>query len=80
LRVVNHEGADRYFSAQLHSVEGVTLQPQSVDTMIAAGGKLEVEIEARFPNTFVTHSLPILADVTWNGKRLGEIAEAIAYR
>jgi glyoxylase-like metal-dependent hydrolase (beta-lactamase superfamily II) len=79
LRVVNHEDAPRRFSAQLRSVEGVRLQPQNVDTVVAAGGKLEVGIEASFPNMFVTHSLPILADVTWNGKRLGEIAEAIAY-
>jgi len=32
-----------------------------------------------FPAVFSTHSLPALADVTWNGRHLGEIAEAIAY-
>jgi len=32
------------------------------------------------PDGFRTHSLPVPADVTWNGRRLGEIAEAVAYR
>jgi hypothetical protein len=79
LRVTNHEDANRRFSAQLRSVEGVKVQPQRIDAVMAAGEHLAIEIEAHFPATFVTHSLPILADVTWEGKRLGEIAEAIAY-
>ncbi|MFN0170883.1 MAG: hypothetical protein ACKV22_31075 [Bryobacteraceae bacterium] len=37
------------------------------------------EIDVRFPARFSTHSVPVLADVTWNGRHLGEIAEAIAY-
>jgi hypothetical protein len=79
LRVVNHEGAEARFQAQLRSVEGVQVQPQRVERVIAAGAQVEIEIEATFPASFVTHSLPILADVTWNARRLGEIAEAIAY-
>jgi hypothetical protein len=67
------------FYAHLRSVEGVQLQPSSVETVIAPDAHLEIEIEATFPDTFVTHSLTILADVTWNDRRLGEIAEAIAF-
>jgi hypothetical protein len=79
LRVTNHEGVARRFSAQLRSVEGVRLLPERVDREIAAGSLVEIGIEAAFPQSFVTHSLPILADVIWGGRRLGEIAEAIAY-
>ena len=45
-----------------------------------AGGQVgEVAVRVRMPQTFATHSLPIVADVTWDGQRLGEVAEAIAY-
>lgn len=83
LRVINHETVEARFSAQLRSVEGVQLQPTHVDALIAPGAQLAFEVTATFPDTFVTHSLPILADVTWAGgdgeRRLGEIAEAVAY-
>ena len=39
----------------------------------------EITVRVRMPQTFSTHSLPIVADVTWDGQRLGEVAEAIAY-
>jgi len=35
--------------------------------------------QSTFPKRFDTHTLPIVADVTWNGQPLGEIAEAVAY-
>ena len=38
-----------------------------------------VAVRVHFPQEFSTHSLPILADVDWDGQRLGEVAEAIAY-
>ena len=46
---------------------------------MAGGEECEVVVRARMPQIFGTHSLPIVADVTWDGRRLGEVAEAIAY-
>ena len=47
--------------------------------MVAGGEVGEVVVRARMPQNFATHSLPLVADVTWDGQRLGEVAEAIAY-
>jgi hypothetical protein len=38
-----------------------------------------VAITAHFPAAFTTHALPIVADVTWDGRALGEMAEVIAH-
>jgi hypothetical protein len=64
---------------RFRSIEGVEVEPAQVELQVGAGEKVVQQIHARFPHSFTTHSLPILADVTWNGKPLGEIAEAIAY-
>ena len=48
--------------------------------LVLAGDQVhEINVRVRMPQTFSTHSLPIVADVTWDGQRLGEVAEAIAY-
>lgn len=79
LLVTNHESGARSCAVRFRSVEGVALSPQEVVLKVAGGAKAQTEVSATFPSTFQSHSLPILADVTWNGRRLGEIAEAVAY-
>ncbi len=79
LRLLNHEDQDAACRIEFRSVDGVGLSPKSAQVDIPAGEQVCQTIEAVFPETFSTHSLPILADVTWNGRPLGEVAEAVAY-
>ena len=79
LRVTNHEERAQTFSAHLRSVAGVQLTPEQFTATVAPGQVAKMEVVAQFPQGFATHSLTIVADVTWGGRRLGEIAEAIAY-
>ena len=55
------------------------LDPPEHADIEPAGGREVIEVHVRFPEIFRTHSLPVLADVEWDGQPLGEIAEAIAY-
>jgi hypothetical protein len=79
LYVKNHSAEQEACSLRFRSVSGVALDRVERAFLVEAGQTQEVEVRARFPAVFVTHSLPVLADVTWGGKRLGEVAEAIAY-
>lgn len=79
LYVKNHSAEQEACSLRFRSVSGVALDSVEREFLLAAGQTQEVEVRARFPEVFVTHSLPVLVDVTWGGKRLGEVAEAIAY-
>ncbi len=77
--MTNHESAPRSCEIALRSVDGVDLDPTQLELRIDAGAKVVTEVRARFPDSVATHSLPLLADVTWDGERLGEVAEAVAY-
>ena len=79
LWVTKHEPVARQCEMEIRSVAGVAVQPDRWDILVQPDAKAVCEIQVRFPDTFATHSLPILADVTWGGEQLGEIAEAIAY-
>ena len=79
LRITNHEAAPRNCALHFRSVAGVQLDPESATVIAAPGQVTTVSVSAHFPTTFTTHALPVLADVTWHGQRLGEIAEAIGY-
>jgi hypothetical protein len=79
IKVTNHEPRESQCAIAFRSLEGVRLSPDAVEFCIPAHGNACRSLTAQFPAIFVTHSLPVLADVTWNGKYLGEIAEAIAY-
>ncbi len=63
----------------LRSVAGVAVETATEELVVAGGQVGEVAVRVRMPQTFATHSLPIVADVTWDGQRLGEVAEATAY-
>ena len=79
LRLLNHENRDVTSRIEFRSVDGVTLSPTNVEVVISAGEQVSQTVEAVFPETFHTHSFSILADVNWNGRSLGELAEAVAY-
>ena len=77
--ITNHQAEAQICQLHFRSLEGVNLWPEKTEITIPANEKSVCQIQAEFPEKFETHSLPIVADVTRNGKRLGEIAEAIAY-
>lgn len=79
LWVTNHDSESGSCDLVFRSVEGVEIQPDRLSLQVQGNGKAVGEIRVRFPRAFTTHSLPVLADVTWNGEGLGEIAEAVAY-
>jgi len=79
LKVHNHEERESTCQAVFRSVEGVSISPHAVDLSVAARSQQEVTLSVTFPTQFTTHSLPIVADITWNGRPLGEIAEAVGY-
>jgi len=77
--IKNHEPQPSSCILRFRSVEGVEIDPVQIELQLDTGEKTVREIHVHFPQSFQTHSLTILADVTWNGNALGEIAEAIAY-
>jgi hypothetical protein len=79
VRITNHEAATRTCRLRFRSVAGVQLDPAELQVDSPPGQVTTVDVTARFPATFTTHSLPIVADVIWDNKRLGEVAEAIGY-
>ncbi len=79
VRITNHEAEPRTCALRFRAVDGVCIEPAAVTIDAAPGQVTSVGLTAHFPTAFTTHSLPIVADVTWGGRVLGEIAEAIAY-
>ncbi|MBM3786837.1 MAG: MBL fold metallo-hydrolase [Acidobacteria bacterium] len=79
VKVTNHEAVPRACRLEFRSVAGVTIAPDCAESDVPAKAVWQCDLEVSFPAVFSTHSLPVLADVTWNGRHLGEIAEAIAY-
>ncbi|MFC1526615.1 MBL fold metallo-hydrolase [Candidatus Latescibacterota bacterium] len=79
LWITNHEAQPRSCQVTFRSLEGMAVAPEQVSLTVAPAAREVVEVQVRFPEVFSTHSLPVLADVVWDGVSLGEIAEAIAY-
>ncbi|MEW5979372.1 MAG: MBL fold metallo-hydrolase [Acidobacteriota bacterium] len=79
VRITNHDRNAKPCLLRFRSVPGVRLDPVRVSLEVAAGGLTRVGLKAAFPKRFTSHSLSILADVSWDNCPLGEIAEAIAY-
>lgn len=77
--ITNHEEETRECALRFRSVDGVQLSPTTIDLQVLGGTDTACQVEATFPEHFTTHALSIVADVTWNGAHLGEIAEAVAY-
>ncbi len=79
LYVKNHAAEEKTCYLRFRSVEGAVLTPQELELVLRGGEVGEVVVAVRFPTAITTHSLPVFADVDWDGRRLGEVAEAIAY-
>ncbi|MEZ4864600.1 MAG: MBL fold metallo-hydrolase [Caldilineaceae bacterium] len=79
VRITNHEPAARPCTLRFRAVAGVRVEPPEVNVTALANQVTTVAVKVYFPHTFTTHSLPVVADVTWGDQRLGEIAEAIGY-
>lgn len=79
VRVRNHEVEMREGSITFDAAEGVRVSPESMDISVEANETKAFKIEAMMPDTRQSHSWTIVADVTWNGKHLGGIAEAVCY-
>lgn len=79
LKIKNHEEQESTCKVTFRSLAGIRVTPPTAQLTIPARAQQEIALDVTFPDQFTTHSLPLLADVTWNGRRLGEIAEAIAY-
>ena len=79
IKITNHESETRTCVLRLRSVAGVQLEPAEITVDAPPVQVTSVVITAQFPETFTTHALPIVADVTWSGRVLGEVAEAIGY-
>ena len=79
IRVRNHESETRRGSVALTTTAGVEVSPEAFDVEVAVGETKAFEIVAKMPEETRSHSWTIVADVTWNGKHLGGIAEAVAY-
>ena len=79
LYVKNHAEEETSCRVRFRSVDGVSVDPPERELVLAAGETKATAVRVHFPREFSTHSLPVLADVDWNGRRLGEVAEAIAY-
>ena len=79
VRVKNVEGERRRCEWCIRATEGVEVTPQQGEIEVEPGDTVAFEVVARFPEQFRSHALTLTADVTWDGRHLGEIAEAIAY-
>jgi hypothetical protein len=76
--VTNHETRESVCAVRFVAPGGTLVSPGQASLVLPARSSAATVVTARFPDTFSTHSLPVVADVTWNGKRLGGIAEAVA--
>jgi hypothetical protein len=79
VKITNHESEPRGCTLHFRSLAGVRLEPEEITVDAPPSQVTTVAVTAHFPATFTTHSLPVVADVTWGGRVLGEIAEAIGY-
>ena len=79
IRIKNHECQRRKCTLQLRVSGGAELEVEKIELEVAAGALARTQVQVRFPDHFTTHSLTLVADVMWNGRSLGEIAEAVAY-
>lgn len=79
IRVRNHEDVRRQGNIRVRATDGVRVSPAVVEMDIAPGETASYPVTATMPEERTAHSWTVLADVTWNGKHLGAIAEAVAY-
>ncbi|MEE2752711.1 MAG: MBL fold metallo-hydrolase [Candidatus Latescibacterota bacterium] len=79
VRVRNHEDEARTGSILFRGPDGVSLSPKSIEIEMRAEQDATFQLIATMPLETRVHSWTVAADVTWNGKHLGEISEGIVY-
>jgi hypothetical protein len=79
IRITNHEDRTSTCSIRFRLPGGSRVEPGQMQLDIRPGEVVSRQVEVSFPSQFESHSLTLLADITWNGRHLGEIAEAIGY-
>ena len=79
VKITNYHDTPSHCALQFRSLDGVTIAPVTTERNIPPRALASVDVTVTVPGSFRTHSLPVVADVTWNGRRLGPIAEAILY-
>lgn len=79
VRIRNHQGEARVCRLAFRSHEGVELSPAEQRLEIPGHSDASCRLTARLPRDKATHAWTVVADVTWDGRHLGEIAEAVVY-
>ena len=79
VRVTNHEAVPGQCQLHFLGTAGLELEPGQAELEVEPGAVGSCQIRASIPAVLASHSLTVVADVTWNGRRLGPIAEGVAY-
>jgi glyoxylase-like metal-dependent hydrolase (beta-lactamase superfamily II) len=79
VRVRNHDAEKKTGTLLFRADPGVRLSTERIDIVVAAGETSAFPVTAVFPENRDTHAWTLVVDVTWDGVRHGEIAEAIAW-
>ena len=79
VRIRNHESQARDCRVVLRASGGATVLPDAVDLHVAAKTDTSTPVVVSLPQTRDVHAWTIVADVTWNGRSYGELAEAIVW-
>ena len=78
-RITNHEADVSCCALRFSGTKGLRLQPGETEFEVAPRSVERCRVRAIIPCSMESHSLTVVADVTWNGRRLGPIAEGVAY-
>jgi glyoxylase-like metal-dependent hydrolase (beta-lactamase superfamily II) len=79
VRIRNHETEARDCGIALRVSGGATVSPERVELRVESGNDATASVTVTLPATPTVHAWTVTADVTWHGRRYGEIAEAIAW-
>jgi glyoxylase-like metal-dependent hydrolase (beta-lactamase superfamily II) len=79
VRIRNHESQARDCRIVLRASGGATVSPGLVDLQVAAKADTTTPVVVSLPKIREVHAWTIVADVTWNGRPYGELAEAIVW-
>ncbi|HJN30630.1 MAG TPA: MBL fold metallo-hydrolase [Candidatus Latescibacteria bacterium] len=79
VKIRNHEEAERECRLALRATGGATVSPEVLELKVAPSQDGQADVVMKIPEERSVHAWTIVADVTWNGHPLGELAEAIAW-
>ncbi len=79
LKIRNHEDETRECRLVFRASGGAVVEPAQATCHVAAGEDASLLVIANIPEQREVHAWTVVADVTWNGRSYGEIAEAIAW-